>query len=526
MGFKNDWAQATPYLGFCVFTFCWANVIFGLDTSTFGSLQVLPSWLSRFGTNGALTVLQKAIANSVVYVGRIAGTLTFEPIAEKYGYKTLLAAIAGVQIVSVVVQLAAGNFNTFIAGRTISYIAVGWIDGTIASYASEVAPAALRGFFSGLLAPMANLASVWGAGMCQHYAKETRKIGWMVPISVQLIPVVAIIICWPFAVESPRWLAAHGKPDQALRALKKLRRKEDVAAGVCEAELEAITYAIEYDRTHATARWMDLFSKTAYKQFIYTILFFFFYPSTGNAFYNAYGTTFFKAIGLGDKAFTYAILCQLMGMVGGLTGLFLTDRVGRRPLLIIGSALLVLFDGLAAGLGSKAHRTTTENNVVVACWTLMLWSAKLSWATHAYIVVPEMGGIRMRKKLVMVGTTVDVLGNWLWGFSSPYIQKHQATAGAKIGYLFMGFAAMALLFAIFAAPELKGRSLEEVDELFSKFRWGWEYKGYVTTGVGAAVAQAEHGQQNEGKANDHVENGDDENEKEVSTRVQVHAAAI
>ncbi|WWC65502.1 uncharacterized protein I303_108120 [Kwoniella dejecticola CBS 10117] len=520
MGIKQDWSQATPYLGFCVFTFCWANVIFGLDTSTFGSLQALPSWLGQFGTDGKLTTLQKAIANSVVYVGRLAGTLSFEPIAERFGYKILLAAIAAVQVVSVAIQLGSGNFNTFIAGRTVSYIAVGWIDGTIASYASEVAPAALRGFFSGLLAPMANLASVWGAGMCQHYATETRKVGWMVPISVQLIPVVMIAVCWPFAAESPRWLVAHGKSDQALKALRKLRRKEHDDAGMCEAELDAISYAIEYDRTHATARWRDLVSKVAYKQFIYTILFFFFYPSTGNAFYNAYGATFFKSIGLGNKSFTYAILCQLMGMVGGLTGLFLTDRVGRRPLLIAGSALLILFDGLAAGLASKPTRSSTENNVIVACWTLMLWSAKLSWATHAYIVVPEMGGIRMRRKLVMVGTTVDVVGNWLWGFASPYIQVHNATKGPKIGYLFAGFAGMALLFAIFAAPELKGRSLEEVDEMFSKFRWGWEYKKYVTIGVGATVAQMERAP--------HVEDTDakDDDEKQIVPASSVRVAAV
>jgi MFS family permease len=304
------------------------------------------------------------------------------------------------------VQLASGNFNTFIAGRTVSYIAVGWIDGTISSYASEVAPAALRGFFSGLLAPMANLASVWGAGMCQHYATETQKVGWMVPIGIQLIPVVMIAICWPFTVESPRWLLSHDRDDQALAALKKLRRKDDVDAGLCEVELEAIAYAIQYDKTHATARWRDLFTNTAYKQTIYTILFFFFYPSTGNAFYNAYGTTFFKSLGLGNAAFTYAILCQLLGAIGGTTGLLLTDRVGRRPLLIIGSALLVVFDGLAAGLASKSVRTTTDNNVVVACWMLMLWSAKLSWATHAYIVVPEMGGIRMRKKRESSSSTI------------------------------------------------------------------------------------------------------------------------
>ncbi|KAL7421068.1 hypothetical protein Q5752_003952 [Cryptotrichosporon argae] len=523
MGFRKDWGQATPFLAFCVFTFCWTNVIFGLDTSTFGSLQALPSWLGQFTSTGSLTTLQKAIANSVVYVGRIAGTLTFEPIAERFGYKMLCAAIAVVQAVSVIIQLSAGNFDTFIAGRTVSYVAVGWIDGCISSYASEIAPAALRGFFSGLLAPMANIASVWGAGMCQHYATEKGRVGWMVPIGIQLIPVVMIAACLPFTVESPRWLVAHDRYDDALAALSRLRGRAAADAGQCEIELEAVAYAIEYDKTHATARWSDLVGKVAYKQTIYTVLFFFFYPSTGNAFYNAYGTTFFKSLGLGNKSFTYAILCQLLGAIGGLTGLLLTDRVGRRPLLIAGSALLILFDGLAAGLASKTVRTTTMNNTVVACWMLMLWSAKISWATHAYIVVPEMGGVRMRKKLVMVGTTVDVLGNWLWGFSAPYIQLAPATKGPKIGFLFMGFAGMALIFAIFFAPELKGRSLEEVDELFAKFRWGWEYKGYKTTGVGAAVAQAEQHENVDAKAGDIHESAVGEDDKTMDAQVRVQS---
>ncbi|KAK6907947.1 hypothetical protein I203_101948 [Kwoniella mangroviensis CBS 8507] len=66
-------------------------------------------------------------------------------------------------------------------------------------------------------------------------------------------------------------------------------------------------------------------------------------------------------------------------------------------------------------------------------------------------------------------------------------------AGKDIGYLFAGIAGIGLLYAIFLLPELRGRSLEEVDELFEKprFRWGWQFKGVVTTGVGAQIANLE-----------------------------------
>ena len=171
----------------------------------------------------------------------------------------------------------------------------------------------------------------------------------MFPIGIQLIPVVAAN-CWPSVVESPRWLLAHGKPDQALRALKKLRRKIDVAARSCEVEMEALIYAIEFDRTHATARWRDLVGKAAYKQFIHTNLFFFF-RSTGNqCFLQRIRYYFFQVYWSRKQSIYLFDPLPAHGTDGGLTGLFLTDQVGRRPLLIIGSAPLVLFDGLAAGL--------------------------------------------------------------------------------------------------------------------------------------------------------------------------------
>lgn len=71
--------------------------------------------------------------------------------------------------------------------------------------------------------------------------------------------------------------------------------------------------------------------------------------------------------------------------------IFLTDYVGRRPLIITGAALLVLFNCLIAGFGTKLPHTDTANNVVVASFVMMLWSTKISWATHccASLMLPS-----------------------------------------------------------------------------------------------------------------------------------------
>ena len=198
---------------------------------------------------------------------------------------------------------------------------------------------------------MANAAWVWGAGMCQYYATEVRQVGWMVPVGIQLIPVVAIAIAGPLlSSRLDGFSHTASKPDQALRALKKLRRKIDVAAGSCEAEMEALIYAIEFERTYAPLDggiWLG----AAYKQLIHTNLFFFFYRSTGNqCFLQRIRYYFFQVYWSRKQSIYLFDPLPAHGTDGGLTGLFLTDQVGRRPLLIIGSAPLVLFDGLAAGL--------------------------------------------------------------------------------------------------------------------------------------------------------------------------------
>lgn len=86
--------------------------------------------------------------------------------------------------------------------------------------------------------------------------------------------------------------------------------------------------------------------------------------------------------GLGAKSFTYATVVQLVGAIGSAIAITITDRVGRRPLIIAGCLGLILFDFLIAGLGGSNNRSTASNNTVVASFILMIFSTKIGWATH------------------------------------------------------------------------------------------------------------------------------------------------
>ena len=100
----------------------------------------------------------------------------------------------------------------------------------------------------------------------------------------------------------------------------------------------------------------------------------------------------------------------------------------------------------------------------------------------------------MRKKIMAVGMSFDVVFAFAMSYSIPYlIGTPGANLGPKIGYFFMAICIAGLLFIIFFVPEVTGRSLEEVDELFERRLWAWQFEKAETHGVGRTIAELELG---------------------------------
>lgn len=157
----------------------------------------------------------------------------------------------------------------------------------------------------------------------------------------------------------------------------------------------------------------------------------------------------------------------MAGLIGCLVAVGVTDIIGRRYLCIIGAGLAIMFAGLIGGIGPMNNRTADQNNIVVASVILLNGVCKLGVASQCWLIGSEIGGIQMRKRMIGWATSIDVLAAFLVTFCTPYLQAGpQIQLGARVGFVFMGCAIIAFFFFIFFLPELKGRSLEDVDELF------------------------------------------------------------
>lgn len=97
----------------------------------------------------------------------------------------------------------------------------------------------------------------------------------------------------------------------------------------------------------------------------------------------------------------------------------------------------------------------------------------------------------MGSPAIAFATMVDVLSAFVVTFSIPYILGSPGNFGAGLGWLLGGDSILAVIFAVFFVPELKGRSLEEVDELFEAKLWAWQFDKYQTEGVGSRIAHLE-----------------------------------
>lgn len=100
----------------------------------------------------------------------------------------------------------------------------------VQAYSSEIDLATVRGLLAGSITLVMALGNLWGVGMSRAFVNKTPNLGWLIPCAMP-IPAILLLIGVPFCPESPRWLVLHGKKDQALKSLERLRKQGEIDSG-------------------------------------------------------------------------------------------------------------------------------------------------------------------------------------------------------------------------------------------------------------------------------------------------------
>lgn len=422
-----------------------------------------------------------AIAVGIQQAGALAGCLAIWPVTNHHGRRRAMMYCSAIFCLGVIFEVTnSHSLPVFYLGRVICGFGIGGSATVIPIYLSEMSPTDMRarlGSCYQFTFTVGILVSYWVDYGIQFRPPTAAQ--WQIPLALQLVPGALMGLGMLSLDESVRWLLSQGDSHRAWTSLTWIRASSGHAVA---AEFAQIKEGIEADR-HATADFhvRELLEKPNARRFLLGTSLFLAQQSTGATAMAYFGPQFFSLlVGAGDTNHSLTLL--LTGIFGALKVIsclafiiWIAERFGRRPLLILGGlAMSLCMVSTAFVVRSDQSPTpthTTSNGIkstgilTIALIYLDIIAYNFSWGPLPWPCTAELFNTRIREPGVAAGVAAQWLGNFVWSASTPYILAGMGWA------TFLLFGALDLVIAGFVwgcLPETGGRSLEEIEALFEQ----------------------------------------------------------
>jgi sugar porter (SP) family MFS transporter len=405
-------------------------------------------------------------ANSCALIGCFVGSLIAGALSDRYGRKRLLIFSALLFAVTSIGNGLAHNFTVFITWRIAGGVAIGLASNLSPMYIAEVAPAQMRGKLVSvnqltivigiLLAQLINWSVVRNLppGATDELIRTSwfGQTGWRWMFGLTAVPSVLFLLGMFLVPESPRWLAKNGKRDRARAVLTKIGGERYASEAVADIES---TLSQEKSRH---VRFGDLLDPRMRKVLTLGVILAVFQQWCGiNVIFN-YAEEIFRAAGydisdvLKNIAWTGSV-----NLVFTLVALGTVDRVGRRPLMLIGAAgLAVIY--FAMGACYRAHVTGLPMLLLVlaaiGCYAMSL--APVTW-----VVISEIFPNRVRGAAMSVAVSSLWLACFILTYTFPLLNERFGPAGTF--WLYAAVCSAGFVFILARLPETKGQTLEDIE---------------------------------------------------------------
>ncbi len=395
--------------------------------------------------------LEELVASSSL-IGGLFGALLGGMLADILGRKKVLILIALISTLGSIGSALATDVIWIVVGRAIGGVAMGMISVTMTLYISEISPAKSRG----LLVTFSTLAITLGILISYIVDYAFSKSGnWQWMFGLAATPAVVQGFCMFFLPESPRWLVKKGLIEEARSVLTYFRGTRSI-----DDELNMIKESV----VKQTGEWSDLFAPNLRKPLMIGILLAIFRSLSGFSIVMAYAPTIFKLSGVESTSADLMATLGLGVIFNAVTilELWLIDRVGRRPLLLIGLFIMGISLAIMGFVFYFPNRSDVLGFIAVFCLFIYSIFYTIGPGSVIFLMISEIYPLNLR------GLAMSVAMAFLWAVyiitTVTFLTLIQYLGTAETFWLYALFCAASWLFSYFFIPETKGKSLEEIEK--------------------------------------------------------------
>jgi sugar porter (SP) family MFS transporter len=422
------------------------GLLFGYDTG------VISGALLFIGKDfHGLTSFDKELLTSILLIGALIGALAAGKIADKVGRRPTVLGTAALFVAGVMLAAFSPSYGVLVAARVIIGLAVGSASMVVPLYIGEVVPPKIRG----ALVSFNQLAIT--SGILVSYLVDyglASSQNWRLMFGLAAIPAILMFTGMLFQHESPHWLIAQGREDEARTVLHRVRAEGDIDAEI--AEVRALS--------GRKSSFREVLSPAVRNVMVIGVALAVFQQITGINTVIYYAPTLLASAGLGTSAALLAnVVNGAVNVLMTIVAIRLLDRTGRRPLLLSGTT------GMAAGMivvaltfligGSHLHGGAAY--IAIAGLLIYTGSFAVGLGPVFWLLISEIYPVKIRGQAMSVATMANWGANFVVAVS--FLTLLSAIGNAGTFFLFAGLSIVAVAYFQRKVPETRNRSLQDIE---------------------------------------------------------------
>jgi MFS transporter, SP family, sugar:H+ symporter len=428
--------------------------------------------------NGAVTGIQKhfnvgsnqtgfAVASALL--GSAVGAWFAGSLADRIGRVKVMLIAGGLFVISGILSGLAFSIVDLSIWRIVGGIGIGIASVIAPTYIAEVAPAQYRGRL-GSLQQMAIVLGIfisqlinYGLGEAAHGETTSNLWGiqaWRWMLIIESVPAVIYIVMALMVPESPRYLIASGQTDKARAVLAKVEGREHIEDRI--AEIRAVM------SSEKKARFRDLLGSNGFLLPIVVIgiglSVFQQFVGINVIFY--YSSLLWQSVGYNvSNSLLLSVSTSIVNVVGTVVAISVIDRIGRKPLALIGSFGMSISLAVVAFAFSHVDKASAVASIPKGYGTLAIVGAHvyvfffaMSWGVVVWVLLGEMFPNKIRALALSVAASFQWLANFAISQSFPTMSRW-SLSGSYI--IYACFAFLSIPFILKFVKETKGKRLED-----------------------------------------------------------------